>query len=307
MSKDNKFIISGATGLVGRSVSRYLLSQGCDVLCLGRRQLSQAEAIQFFGSRVFYLSHPMREISLLPAKAEAVGWAIEETIFINFAWAGDKGLSDGGLSKQLDNAIYSAEAVKVAKKMGCTKFINSGSMEETLIEIYSPTFAGLGFYPQQLNYGLAKLAARDMSKMVAYLEGIDYVHTRMSVPLTADLSRGTYVATTLKKIANGENYEKPKSSQPHDFVLLDDVCRAYKLIGEHGVNKADYFIGTGRPATLEQHFEWFKSIVFNQNAYLINFADKPLDHLFDPQPLAKVTGFIACNALKKIASRALKL
>ena len=38
------------------------------------------------------------------------------------------------LDKQLDNVIYSVEALEVASKIGCEKFIQVGTMEEAFTE-----------------------------------------------------------------------------------------------------------------------------------------------------------------------------
>lgn len=304
----NRAIITGANGLVGMSVARYLLSLGIELVCLGRENLSAHESRQCFGAESKYICLPMHSIALLPEKLEELGWSAgEATVFYNFAWSGRRGLADGEFSDQLNNAVWAAEAVKVAKILACTKFINSGSMEETFIEDYSKVRNTQVYKSAQTNYGLTKLAARDMCKTVAYIEAIDYVHTRMSVPLASDLSKGTYISATMKKILKGEVYELPRSESLYDVVLLEDVAIAYHLIGLTGHNKANYFIGTGKPATLRHHFERFVRLVRGQSVVEIDMVENDHGHLFDVKTLRQDTGFVSTHGLQHIISKAVSL
>ena len=297
----NKAIITGATGLVGIAVAKYLSSLGVQLLCLGRKNLSAGECSNYFGKNSKYMILPMEKIDTLPEESKKIGWSPSDgTVFFNFAWSGKMGLADGQFSDQLENAVWSAEAVKVAKVIGCSKFINSGSMEETFIDAFAKSRIKQPFKSAQTNYGLAKLASRDMCKMVAYIEGINYIHTRMSVPLDSSLSKGTYITSTLEKIINREEYEVPQSTSLYDLVLLEDVAHAYHLIGQKGLNKADYYIGVGKPATLSQHFKRFNQLIcgrFDNE----NESDKNSQgQLFDVEPLRRDTGFVAALGLKNI-------
>ena len=294
-------IISGATGLVGMAVSKYLFSNGIDTLCLGRKALSTEDICRNFGAGARYLRVAMEEIASLPDRVDLMTWSPgAECVFFNFAWRGNEKLAYGSFGDQVNNTVHAAEAVRSAKKMGCLKFVNAGTLEESFVEQFLAEKSKQPYRSTQTEYALAKLASRDMCKMVAYLEKIDYVHTRMSVPLIPDLSRGAYVAATLKTIAEGKSYEAPTSKQLFDIVFIDDLARAYFLIGLSGKNKADYFIGTARPATLGQYFERFVRIVNG------NYSDEPeMDMIdeagfFSNRDLYQDTGFIASTRLQDI-------
>ena len=300
----DKAIITGASGLVGMSVAKHLSSIGVNLLCLGRKNFSTQDCHKYFGERSKYMNLPMNNIAKLPNNLERIGWSsCTGAVFYNFAWSGENNLSDGVFSDQLQNAIWSAEAVKVAKALGCSKFINSGSMEETFIETFTKIKNNQENKSTQTNYGLAKLATRDMCRMVAYIEGIDYIHTRMSVPIDSDLSKGTYISSVIKQIIKGNEYEKPKSTSLYDLVLLEDVARAYQLIGEKGLNKADYYVGIGKPATLQQHFDHLIQIINLQNNAENYSIEKNNARIFDVQSLRQETGFVAALGLQYIIEK----
>ena len=287
-----KAIVTGATGLVGKAVVGQLVEAGVEVLCVGRKKIKFSETKKYFESEISYLSLEMSDIETLPVEMNKLGWiAGEDCVFYHFAWCGDQKLTDGSFERQIKNATYAANALKAAKKLGCVKFINSGTMEEIYAQRHIED-KDIPYLPSQLNYTIAKLASRDMCRMVAYLEKIDYVHTRLSVPLKPDLSEGNYIAKTLKAITQGRSYQEPTNKQLFDVVMIDDVAQAYLLIGEHGRNKADYFIGTANPTTLGDYFKDFQRIVG-----CLSFTDKDKQYpeadrkLFDISDLVKDTGF----------------
>lgn len=285
-----KAIITGSSGLVGRSLAKYLRANGVDVLCLGRKQLDNSEIEKLFGKGVSYIPLEMKDITELSLKLCQINWEVgNECVFYHLAWSGDKKLTDGIFEDQVSNAIFSSLAVKEAKRVGCSKIVNSGTVEETYAEWFLEH--GLPYSSAQENYAIAKLASRDMCAMTAYLERIDYVHTRLSVPLSPDLSVGGYISQTLKKIDKKEKYDPPQNEQLYDILSTDDVSKAYYLIGMHGRNKADYFIGSGAPTTLMDYFEQFEAVTDGLTVEEKDFSAHYALEFFNTESLVADTGF----------------
>ena len=300
-------IITGSTGLVGMAVARHLSMQGISILCLGRENFSPEDAGMRFGKGSNYLSLEMREIPSLADRIDLISWSPgTECVFYNFAWRGQEKLTDGSFGDQIENAVHAAEAVRLAKKIGCIKFVNVGTTEEAFVEQCLVTNNERFYQSAQTDYALAKLASRDICKMVAYLEKIDYVHTRLSVPLALDLSRGGYVAKTMKIISDGKPYENPKNKQLFDIIFVDDVARAYGLIGLSGKNMADYFIGTSRPATLAQYFNRFEHFIKSGDSDYADLEAVAEIGVFDTQTLYHDTGFVASTRVQDIIKNLMK-
>jgi len=288
-----KAIITGATGLVGLSVARYFSASCIDVLCMGRQHFDKESARQNFGTNTTYLSLAMENILSLGQQLEALDWPVgDDCVFFHFAWGGDQKLADGGFAVQLNNAIYAANAVRAAKSIGCVKFVNAGTLEETYAENYLKGKGSEIYQSSQADYALAKLASRDLCKMVAYMEKINYIHTRLSVPLAPDLSQGSYVAQTLRQIADKKPYTPPSNINLFDIVCTDDVAQAYQLIGENGKNKADYFVGTSCPATLADYFDCFAQLVNGEDKCTFKVQDASEAGLFSTEALRRDTGFV---------------
>lgn len=304
-----KAIISGSTGNVGKALVQLLHNKGIQVLCLGSKSLTEVETTKPFGIDAKYLQTPMSGIRSLCTQIERLGWDPGDScVFFNFAWRGESALTDGTFETQLKNSIYSAHAVEAASQIGCSKFINAGTLEETFMEDWlkctntpPPT--------RQANYALCKLISRDMSTIASYLRKIDYIHTRLSVPLNFNLSGSSYIPTTLRKIIAGETYNTPLSSNYFDIISTDDVATAYMLIGLHGKNMANYYVGASRPATLSYHFAFINEVLTKN--YRVNFAELSssidgADH-FDTSKLSNDTGFAPSTSFAELAHSFIKL
>tara|TARA_B110000240_G_C13508875_1_gene457945 strand:- start:1926 stop:2828 length:903 start_codon:yes stop_codon:yes gene_type:complete len=248
-----KAIVSGSTGLVGSNVVRSLIDKKIKVLCLGRKKISDEDLIKKFGQHVQYLVIDMDDIESLPNRVKTLDFKIgQECVFFNFAWGGNNSLTDGGFDKQFKNSINSSKAVKIASVLGCSKFVNCGTIQESIAELSINNNSK--FNNSQRNYSISKIATRDMCLMIAYLEKIDYVHTRLSVPLDPKVENSGYISNVISNIMNGKEYSKPKNNELFDITHIDDVANAYYLIGLNGQNKSDYYIGASSPMTLNEYF-----------------------------------------------------
>ncbi len=248
----------------------------------------------------------MSDVAQLADRLRVMGWdAGDSCVFFHFAWEGDLRLTDGNLETQLSNAVHSANAVQSAKEAGCIKFINAGTLEETFAECFVE-----GQHPeyqsQQSNYAVAKLASRDLCKLVAYINKIDYVHTRLSAPLDSSLAQVSYIASTLRAIIAGEPFATPTNKNPVDITSVEDVAYAYFLLGERGRNKADYFVGCASPVLLTELFTQFDAAINRANPFRLNSSISELG-FFSSGLLRADTGYSPpCFPFEKLLEWAVK-
>lgn len=296
-----KAIVSGSLGLVGSSVVRSLIDKKISVLCLGRKKISDEDLIKKFGQHVQYLVIDMDDIESLPEKIKTLDFEIDqECVFFNFAWGGNNSLADGGFDKQFKNSINSSKAVKIASALGCSKFVNCGTIQESIAELSINNNSK--FNNSQRDYAISKIATRDMCLMIAYLEKIDYVHTRLSVPLDPKVENSGYISNVISNIMNGKEYSKPKNDELFDITHIDDVANAYYLIGLNGQNKSDYYVGTSSPRTLNEYFKITEKF-YNGEKVELN-SDLQTQSIFNNQSLINETKFSLnydfINILKQI-------
>lgn len=293
-----KAIVTGATGLIASGVVECLLDNEIEVLALGRRDINSSRISHLSSNpKLTYLQIEMAEIEKLPQLLNDINWIPgNECVFYHFAWSGNSRLADGSIQDQFNNVTYSSNAVIVAEELNCKKFVNAGSQEEKFVEGYLKSYWTEQNYHSNMGvYGTAKVTARDMCLLLAYLKKIDYVHTRISVIIEESLETNNYVNSVLKKILKKENFDAPMNHQLFDFISKEDCAKAYYYVGLDGKNKADYFLGSGNPMTLHQFFNEFSLKV---NGEKIDSLEMPSTEKlilekesFDNSTLINDTGF----------------
>lgn len=289
-------IVTGTSGLIGGRVCEKFLSEGYRVLAIGRAREAPLEHHEYY----YYCYVPGSESNdSVLCDMKSVTDKCLSPVFINFAWGGAASLTDGSIEQQLKNVSHSASFVKLAKTLGCEKFINCGSQEEALLEAYlQGQWQSEAYNPQKLPYALAKLAARDTCRLVAYLEGIDYVHTRLSIVVDPASIDDKFINNSVKAILSGGTVETPITDKRlFDFTYISDVVEGYFQISKLGKNKSDYFVGSGSLLTIDEFFGLLQTKVANGD---INAARTPAtkarnlwskSRMFDPYELFEHTQF----------------
>lgn len=298
----NKAIILGAGGYIGSSVLNELIKNGIDVLAVSRQTDDIFFQNQKSRKRLTHLNLDSSQVFLLPEKIREIKWDIgNDCVFYNFSWSGDKRLMDGTIENQLKNVTHISNSLVVASELGCKKFINSGSIEESFAEKYlNNNWSNTSFDSPNAYYAVSKIATKNMCKLLGYLNKIDYIHTRISSPVDKQLSGPSYIVSVFKSILSGDDYERPINNNLFDLIDLEDLAIAYYLIGMHGKNKADYFIGSGFPKKLNDYFDWFENRKFKKDFIPITYEN---NLTFDNKQLILDTGLDLTNSFNSLLNK----
>jgi nucleoside-diphosphate-sugar epimerase len=288
----NSAIVAGANGFVGSAVVAHLVKQGIHVVSIGRRKRDNKSKSEI------YLEIDMDNINSLEGELRRKNWDFEKScVFYNFSWCGNLVLTDGTLDQQMKNVFNSVEAVKTAKQLGCSKFINCGTLEETFCE-ENLIALNSKYQLTQKNYVLAKLASRDFSKFTAYSNQIDYIHTRLSVPFSAGFTRNSYIENNLRLLTKKMPIEEPKNNNIFDLINVNDVADAYFKIGLQGKNLSDYFIGSDSPAKLQDYFIFLYEVIQKQPISTAKKIEADTLKIFDTSLLQEHTGYVPSASFK---------
>lgn len=281
-------IVSGANGFIGSAVVRELLQNGYELLALDMEgcsgNLPEDQRIQF-------LSCDLREMCRLKEKVP------ERTydVFYHFAWAGSAGPSRADTVLQLQNAQWTVDALRVAKELGCGRFLCAGSImeHETIAAAYTQgNRPGLGYI-----YGGGKLAAHVMCMSVAAQIGIDLIWPEITNAYGVGERSPRLVNTTLQKCIRDETPQFTSGTQNYDFVYIEDVARAFRLIGERGKPFHEYLIGSSHARPLRAFLEEMQEAIAPELEF--QFGDIPFTGIdlpltkFDCSQTEKDTGFRA--------------
>ena len=281
-----KALVTGANGFVGSALVRELLKNNIEVIALDR-----AGCNNNIPEKARFVAHELSDSTQLPDIIEDR----DIDVFYHFAWVGSAGPARADTALQLNNAQWTIECLRAAKELNCLRFVCAGSIMEH--ETISAAFAqgnkpGLGYI-----YGSGKLVAHTMCMSVAADIGIDLVWAKITNAYGAGELSPRFVNTTIRKIINGETLQFTSGTQNYDFVYIDDVARAFRLIGENGKSFKHYLIGSSNAKPLREFILEMKSALAPEREFI--FGDVPFTGInmplsdFDCAVTEEDTGFKA--------------
>ena len=245
-----KVVITGSTGTIGIALIKYLLKNEVEILAIVR---DKTKIIKLFNNSKLKLIECDLE-NLEKIKMEECKY----DIFYHMAWAGTRGEERNDIKLQLKNIDYTLKALELAKKMGCKKFIGTGSQAEygrVSGKISPNTIAN-----PETAYGIAKLRAGQISKLMANQIGIECIWTRILSVYGPYDNENTMIMSSIREML--ENNKAPhytKAEQLWDYIYTNDIARALYLIAEKGKNNSIYCIGSGTVKPLYEYINIIKN------------------------------------------------
>lgn len=277
-------VVTGANGFVGQALTAELCRQGIRVLSVMRKP---EQALR--DALVLPITLDLAQLARLPSLTEE-RW----DVFYHLAWAGTAGEGRKDISTQLFNIEASAEAVKAAKLLGCSRFIGAGSIMEQ--EILAATAEPTARPGNEHIYSAAKLAAHQISRCVAAELGIEHIWAVITNAYGEGETSPRFLNTTLRKMIRGEQLSFTPATQNYDFIHVQDVARAFRLLGQQGSPFAQYTIGSGRARPLRDFLrELFQTVAPGTEPLFgaVPFAGVSLpSQAFDTTLLYRDTGFV---------------
>ena len=240
-----KTIVTGANGFVGSNVCKQLCNQGVKVYAVVKDELENIDNIKDLPNlQIVYCD--LSEISTLESKISDR----DVDVFYHFAWIGSAGPMRCDEEIQLQNALWTAQALRIADKMNCKKFVNAGSImeKETYTAVYTQeSTPGLPYI-----YGAGKLIARSICKPIANSLSIDLCWAVITNAYGAGEFSPRFVNSTIRKIIANEPLQFTSATQNYDFIYIDDVAKAFVAIGKYGKANKEYTIGSGNARPLKE-------------------------------------------------------
>lgn len=246
-----KIIITGATGMLGCALAKRAIESGTDVLCVIRKDTGRFDNIP----KSERLSVAYADISEY-ADIDAAG---DYDIFYHLAWEKTSGASRDDADTQAANIRYALDAVRLAGRLGCKKFIGAGSQAE-YGNVTEPLKSDTPVNPLS-GYGIAKYAAGKLSRLLCSQLGLRFNWARiLSVYGPLDGAR-SLIMYAIRELLAGRSPEFTKCEQVWDYLHCDDAAAALFAIGEKGVDGKTYPLGSGSAGKLSGYLEVIRDII----------------------------------------------
>ncbi|MBE5881022.1 MAG: NAD(P)-dependent oxidoreductase [Lachnospiraceae bacterium] len=244
-----RIAVSGPTGAIGHALLEACIENDIEVLAICRRGSKRIATLP--------KSHLLRVLELdLHEYAEFDTAGIVDEIgmcdvFYHLAWSGTVGAKRNDMRLQHKNVGYALDAVDLAYRLGCKKFIGAGSQAEygrteEKLSSATPTFPENG-------YGIAKLCAGQMTRHACEKLGLQHMWTRILSVYGPYDSENSMITATLRKLMTNQVPEFTKGQQQWDYLYSLDAARALLLLGEKGKHGKIYPVGSGKSRALSEY------------------------------------------------------
>lgn len=285
-----KYVITGATGLIGRALIKEITAAGDTAVALVNPESRRADGL-------LGCVDPAGALEIYPCSADAyadfeVG-ELRADAFIHLAWAKTSHLDRDDVYSQLKNVEYTLDAVRLAAKMGCRSFVGAGSQAE--FGRVSEAISGNTPANPESAYGIAKYTAGKLSATLAKKSGMRHNWVRILSIFGEDDAPTTLISYLVKCFSEGVTPELTKCEQIWDYMYVSDAARAIIAVADRGIDGRVYCIGSGKGRKLSEYVEDIRD-AFAPDAK-INFGAKeyyphqPMYLVADISELEADTGF----------------
>ena len=236
-----RVLLTGAAGFLGYSVINTLIMHGFEVYAIVRPHSPHNKRINNM-TRVHIIECDMSEF-------EKLSNMIDEQcdVFIHLAWHGNR----YNMSEQMINVEATLKTVDVAKKLGCRRYICTGSQAE-----YGPTKLTQreDTIPKPIcAYGSAKVAACYLSKNLAQSYGLEWVWGRIFSLIGRFEPSGRMLPDLYYTLNKGEKYYMSSGRQNWDYLDVADAAEAILALSQRGCDGEIYNIAHGSYRQLREY------------------------------------------------------
>lgn len=251
----NRAVVFGGSGFVGSAVVEALVNHGVDVCAIVRPDFCNSkEKFRLKGFRGSIVECDLRDVTRLP---ELLPWK-QADVFYQLAWEGLSGEAMEDYALQLKNIQWTLDAVRVAGKLHCKKFVGAGTISQDEL---SNRQGRMRQTDRHRLFRCASQACEYMGESVAYEHGIEFFWPIISNIYGEGELNPRLITTLIRRLLSGESMKLSSGTQNYDFIYREDAGEAFYLIGEKGQPHRRYNIASGEIRPLRDYLVQVQRIV----------------------------------------------
>lgn len=245
-------VITGPTGGIGIFLTSRLVNEGVSVTTICRPGSERIKNIPR-SALVNIVECDLTMLRNLPEELE------DADVFYHMGWGGTFGSSRNDMHRQIANLDACIDAVQLADRLNCKKFVGVGSTNE-YGNIDGKKHPDMPCNPNN-GYGIMKYCAGKMALVECKKLGLEYNWCRIGSaygPYTADY---TLISGALARMLKGERVKFTKAEQRWSFIYNGDVAKALYLVALKGKDGATYNIAGSESGILKDYIAQMRDIV----------------------------------------------
>ena len=264
-------VITGATSMSGAALIEECLRNSIEVIAIAHRNSKNAKRIPK-SDLVRLIELDLDDLIIFDPKFSR----LRADVFYHFAWEATGRGEDGSdlrldAEAQLFNIEYTLDAVKLARRFGCKKFLFAGSQAEYGVSD-RPLDRETPIKPT-MAYGVAKYSAGRLAEILCNKLGIDFIHARILSVYGINDGEQTLISYLVRSYLANERPQLTAGEQLWDYLYAEDAARCFRLLGESDNARGVYCIGSGVARPLREYIEIIHRLS-GTNVDLI-FGEKP--------------------------------
>lgn len=237
--------MTGPTGAVGMALIQKCIDNETEVLALchkGSKRIANIPQSPYV---------TVREVELEKLQQLAPAGEKSYDIFFHLGWVGTTGEARNDMMLQCKNIEYTIDAVELAARFGCHTFIGAGSQAE-YGRVEGSLTPETPVFPEN-GYGMAKLCAGQMSRMVCKKHGIKHIWVRILSVYGPFDGENTMIGSTIRKMLLGQHAGFTPGEQMWDYLYSGDAAEALWRLAEKGISGKTYVLGSGQKRPLKEY------------------------------------------------------
>lgn len=248
-----RVIITGATGEIGLALVSELLCNGNKITVIMRPNSKRINRLPKHRN-LQIIEIELENLSMLFLERKP-----QETydVFYHLGW--DYSRDHNNVSQHFKNIDYTLNAIELAVELGCECFIGAGSQAE-----YGSVKGIISENTEtrpETAYGIAKLCAGQMGKLLCEQKGIRFVWPRIFSVYGPGDAESTMVISTIRALLLGKCPLLTEGTQLWDFLFSKDAAYALRLLGEKRGCKGIYCIAQGEARALKEYIKEIRDAI----------------------------------------------
>ncbi|SDH60034.1 Nucleoside-diphosphate-sugar epimerase [Pseudobutyrivibrio sp. 49] len=262
-----RVVITGATSMIGVALINECVKNGDRVLAIVRegtrrlKRLPESYLIQI-------------EFADLDNLDNVKGDGKPYDVFYHFAWGHTSKVERDLPLAQEDNIRTTLEAVELANKLGCKKFVGAGSQAEYgnySCEITEDTVPN-----PTTSYGISKLSANLLSRRMCEQLDIKHIWARIFSVYGCNDNEGTMLDYAINQFIKGETASFSAATQTWNYLFESDAGRMFYLLGIKEVESGIYHVAGNESKPLRKYIEQVASKFKDAMCEFAVSGDKPV-------------------------------